>query len=144
MDWVIALSSGGERSFNALLVLVDRYSKTPMVLPCNEDDTAMDTAIMRWNRVIINTGLFPNIITYHPKTDGLAEIMIQTSEEMIRILCAYGLNLKYSYGFNHDWYTIIPALELAYKTSIHSSTGKTTAMLEKGWNPRPPYDYLKK
>ncbi|MBW0567880.1 hypothetical protein O181_107595 [Austropuccinia psidii MF-1] len=70
--------------------------------------------------------------------------MIQTLEDMIRIFCAYRLELKYSDGFTHDWCTSIPALELAYKTSIHSSTGKTTAILEKGWNPRLPYDTLKK
>ncbi|MBW0560430.1 hypothetical protein O181_100145 [Austropuccinia psidii MF-1] len=42
------------------------------------------------------------------------------------------------------WNTTIPALELAYETSIHSSTCKTPAMLEKGWNPRIPYENLKK
>ncbi|MBW0558173.1 hypothetical protein O181_097888 [Austropuccinia psidii MF-1] len=63
MDWVTALPSGGERSYNARLVLVDRYSKTPMFLPCHKDDTAMDTAIMIWNRVISDTGLFQNIIS---------------------------------------------------------------------------------
>ncbi|MBW0569661.1 hypothetical protein O181_109376 [Austropuccinia psidii MF-1] len=70
--------------------------------------------------------------------------MIQKLEDMIRRFCAYGLELKYSDGFTHDWCTLIPALELAYKTSIHSSTDKTPAMLEKGWNPRLPYDTLKK
>ncbi|MBW0559459.1 hypothetical protein O181_099174 [Austropuccinia psidii MF-1] len=40
--------------------------------------------------------------------------------------------------------TLVPALELAYKTSIHASTGKTPAMLEKGWNPQLPADTLKK
>ncbi|MBW0514939.1 hypothetical protein O181_054654 [Austropuccinia psidii MF-1] len=63
---------------------------------------------------------------------------------MIRRFCAYGLELKNSDGLTHDWCTLIPALELAYKTSLHSSTGKTPAMLEKGWNPRLPYDTLKK
>ncbi|MBW0578316.1 hypothetical protein O181_118031 [Austropuccinia psidii MF-1] len=63
---------------------------------------------------------------------------------MIRRFCAYGLEFKDSDGFNHDWCTLIPALELAYKTSIHYSTGKTPAMLEKGWNQRLPYDTLKK
>ncbi|MBW0507508.1 hypothetical protein O181_047223 [Austropuccinia psidii MF-1] len=63
---------------------------------------------------------------------------------MITRLCAYGLEFKDSDGFTHDWCTLIPALELAYKTSIHSSTGITPAMLEKGWNPRLPYDTLKK
>ncbi|MBW0535571.1 hypothetical protein O181_075286 [Austropuccinia psidii MF-1] len=62
MDWVTALAPGGNRSYNLCLVLVGRYSKTPMFLPCHKDDTAMDTAIMLWNRVIIHTGLFQNIM----------------------------------------------------------------------------------
>ncbi|MBW0584217.1 hypothetical protein O181_123932 [Austropuccinia psidii MF-1] len=140
MDWVTALPQGGDRSYNACPVLVDRYRKTPMFLPCHKDGTA----IMIWSKVISHTGLFQNIKTYHPQTDGLAERMIQTLEDMIRTLCAYGLEFKDSDGFTHDWCTLIPALELAYKTSIHSSTGKTPARLEKGWNPRCPYDTLTK
>ncbi|MBW0562284.1 hypothetical protein O181_101999 [Austropuccinia psidii MF-1] len=142
-----------------------------MFLPCHKDDTAMDTAIMIWNKVISHTGLFQNIISdrdpkltlelwtnfhnlfwtklsfstaYHPQTDGLAERMIQTLEDMIRRFYAHGLESKDSDGFTHDWCTLTPALELAYKTSIHSSTGKTPTILEKGWNPRLLYDTLKK
>ncbi|MBW0508993.1 hypothetical protein O181_048708 [Austropuccinia psidii MF-1] len=171
MDWVTALPPGGDRSYNACLVLVDRYSRAPMVLPCHKDDTAMDTAIMTWNKFISHTGLLQNIISdrdpkftsalwtnlhnlfgtklsfstaYHHQTDGLAETMIQTLEDMIRRFCAYGLEFKDSDGLTHDWCTLIPALELEYKTSIHSSAGKTPAMLEKGWNPILPYDTLKK
>ncbi|MBW0587285.1 hypothetical protein O181_127000, partial [Austropuccinia psidii MF-1] len=70
--------------------------------------------------------------------------MIQTLEDIIRRFCAYGLEFKDSDGFTHGWCALIPALELEYKTSIHLSTGKTQAMLEKGWNPRLPYDTLKK
>ncbi|MBW0536573.1 hypothetical protein O181_076288 [Austropuccinia psidii MF-1] len=70
--------------------------------------------------------------------------MIQTLEDMIRRFCAYGLELKASDGFTTNWCTLIPALELAYQTSIHDSTGKTAAMLEKGWNPKLPLDTLKK
>ncbi|MBW0529168.1 hypothetical protein O181_068883 [Austropuccinia psidii MF-1] len=36
MDWVTVLPPGGDSSFNACLVLVDRYIKTPMFLPCNK------------------------------------------------------------------------------------------------------------
>ncbi|MBW0564814.1 hypothetical protein O181_104529 [Austropuccinia psidii MF-1] len=64
MDWVTALPPGGDRSYNEFLVLVDRYRKTPMFLPCHKDDTAMGTAIMIWNKVIRHTGLFQNIISY--------------------------------------------------------------------------------
>ncbi|MBW0504780.1 hypothetical protein O181_044495 [Austropuccinia psidii MF-1] len=122
-----------------------------MFLPFQKDDRAMDTAIIIWNRVIIHTGLFQNIISdrdpkftsvlwtnihnlfatklsfstaYHPQTDGLEERIIQTLEDMIRICCYY--------CFTHHWCTLIPDLELEYKTSIHYSTGKTPAMLEKG------------
>ncbi|MBW0504781.1 hypothetical protein O181_044496 [Austropuccinia psidii MF-1] len=118
MDWVTALPPGRDRSYNACLVLVDRYRKTPMFLPCHKDYTAMDTSIMICNKRFSHTGLFQNIISdrdpkftsalwtnlhnlfgtklsfstaYHPQTDCLAARMIQTLEEMIRGFCAYGL-----------------------------------------------------
>ncbi|MBW0504890.1 hypothetical protein O181_044605 [Austropuccinia psidii MF-1] len=143
MYWVTALPQAGDRSYNAFLVLVDRYSKTPMFFPCHKDETAMDTSIIIWNIVISHTGLFQNIISdrdlkftaalwtnhhnmfgtklsfptaYHPQADGLAERMIQTLEEMIKRFFAYVLELKDSDGFTHDWCTLIPALELKYKT----------------------------
>ncbi|MBW0468555.1 hypothetical protein O181_008270 [Austropuccinia psidii MF-1] len=70
--------------------------------------------------------------------------MIQTLENMVIRFCAYGLEFKYCDGFNHDWCTLLPELELEYKTSIHSSTNKTPAILEKGWNPKLPQDSLRK
>ncbi|MBW0535692.1 hypothetical protein O181_075407 [Austropuccinia psidii MF-1] len=171
MNWVTTLQPGGEKRYNECLVIVDRYIKKPIFLPCHKDDTAMDTALLIWNRVISHTGLFKDIISYrdskftsalwtnlqkllgtklsfstayHTQTDGLAERMIQTLEDMIRRICAYGLEFKNSDGFTHDWCTLIPALELAYKTSIHASTGKTPAMLQNVCNPKLPVDTLKK
>ncbi|MBW0522798.1 hypothetical protein O181_062513 [Austropuccinia psidii MF-1] len=70
--------------------------------------------------------------------------MIQTLEDMIRRFCAYFLELKDSDGLTPDWCALIKAFELAYKPSIHASTGRTPAMLEKGWNPKLPVDNLKK
>ncbi|MBW0475679.1 hypothetical protein O181_015394 [Austropuccinia psidii MF-1] len=64
--------------------------------------------------------------------------MIQTLWDMIRRFCVYFMELKDSYGFTHDWCTLIPAFKLAYKASIHPSTVKTHAILEKGWSPRLP------
>ncbi|MBW0502686.1 hypothetical protein O181_042401 [Austropuccinia psidii MF-1] len=45
MDWVTSLPPGGDKSYKACLFIVDRYRKTPIFLPCNKDDTAMDTAL---------------------------------------------------------------------------------------------------
>ncbi|MBW0581186.1 hypothetical protein O181_120901 [Austropuccinia psidii MF-1] len=63
MDSVTALPPGGDRSYNTCLVLVDRYRKTPIFLPCHKNHTAMDTAIMIWNKAISHIGLFQNIIS---------------------------------------------------------------------------------
>ncbi|MBW0583465.1 hypothetical protein O181_123180 [Austropuccinia psidii MF-1] len=165
MDCVTALPPSGDKSYNTWLVIVDRYRKTPKFLPCSKDETAIHTALHLLSRVISHKGLFKNIIrdrdpkftsplwtnihklfgtklsfstAYHPQTDGLAERMIQTLEEIIRRFCAYGSEFKDSDGFTHDWCTLIPEMELPYKTSVHSSTGQTPAMLEKGWNARLP------
>ncbi|MBW0484764.1 hypothetical protein O181_024479 [Austropuccinia psidii MF-1] len=70
--------------------------------------------------------------------------MTQNLEDIIRRFCAYALEFKDSDGFKHDWCTLIPELEFAYKTSVHSSTGQTFSMLEKGWNPRLPADTVRK
>ncbi|MBW0587537.1 hypothetical protein O181_127252 [Austropuccinia psidii MF-1] len=56
MDWVRALPPGGDRSYNAFLLLMDSYSQTPMFLLCHKDVTSMDTAIVIWNKVISHTG----------------------------------------------------------------------------------------
>ncbi|MBW0586122.1 hypothetical protein O181_125837 [Austropuccinia psidii MF-1] len=171
MDWVTSLPPGGDKIYNLCLVIVDRNSKTPIFLPFHKDDTVMDTALLIWIRVISHTDLFKDIISdrdpkftsavwtslhkllgtelsfstaYHPQIDGLAERMIQTLDDMIRRFHAYGLEFKDSDGFTHYWCTLIPELELAYKTSIHASTGKTPAMLEKGWNPKLLVDTMKK
>ncbi|MBW0535201.1 hypothetical protein O181_074916 [Austropuccinia psidii MF-1] len=171
MDWVTGLPTRGDRSYNACLVIVDRLSNTQIFFPCHKDDKAMDKALLIWNRVVLCTGIFTNIISdrepkltselwinlqklfgaklnffkaYHPQTDGLAERMIQTLEDMVRRLCAYGLDLKYCDGFTHHWCTLLPSLELAYKTSIYASTNQTLAIIEEGWNPRLPQYSLRK
>ncbi|MBW0492810.1 hypothetical protein O181_032525 [Austropuccinia psidii MF-1] len=170
MDWVTALPPSGDKSYNACLVIVYRYIKTLIFLPCHKDGTSIDTSLLIWSIVISHTGLFKNIISerdpnftsalwtnlhrlfgtklsfttaYHPQADGLAERIIQSLDDMIRRFCAYGLEFKDSDGLNHDWCTLIPELELAYKTSVHPSTGQTAAMLEKGWNTRLPVDTLR-
>ncbi|MBW0584631.1 hypothetical protein O181_124346 [Austropuccinia psidii MF-1] len=171
MDWVTAFPPSGDKGYNSCLVIVDRYSKTLIFLPCHKDETAMETALLLWSRVNSHTGLFRNIISdrdpkftsalwtnlhrlfgtnlsfytaFHPEKNGLAERMIQTLEAMIRRFCANGLEFKESDGFTHYWCTLIPALELAYKTSVHYSTGQTPSMLKKGWNPRLSADTLSK
>ncbi|MBW0556826.1 hypothetical protein O181_096541 [Austropuccinia psidii MF-1] len=105
MGWITTLPPTGDNGYNAYLVIVNRHSKTPILLQCHKDDTDIYTAILLWSRVISHTGLFKKIISdrdpkftsalctnlhrlfgtklsfstaYHPQTDGLAEKMIQS------------------------------------------------------------------
>ncbi|MBW0505194.1 hypothetical protein O181_044909 [Austropuccinia psidii MF-1] len=127
-------SLNGDQRYTICSVIVERYSKTPILLPCHKDDIAMD---FLWGRVISHTALFKNIISdrdpkftyalwtnihilfrtklsfstaYHSQTDGLGETMIQALEDMIRRFCAYGLEFKDSDGFTHYWCTLIPSV----------------------------------
>ncbi|MBW0524006.1 hypothetical protein O181_063721 [Austropuccinia psidii MF-1] len=146
MDWVTALPPGGYKLYNECLVIVDRYSKTPIFLPCHKGDTAMDIAPLIWSRVISHTGLFKNIINNRdPKfTSALWTNLHNCLSTKLSFSKAYHPQADGLCGFTHDWCALIPALELAYKTSIHASTGKPLAMLEKGWNPKFAVDTLKK
>ncbi|MBW0476356.1 hypothetical protein O181_016071 [Austropuccinia psidii MF-1] len=121
MDWVTALPLSGDRSYNTCLVIVDRYSKTPIFLPCHKDDTAMDTDLLLWNRVLSHTSFLKNIVSdtdpeltsalwtnldrlfgtklsfsqaYHCQTDELEERMIKNLTDNIRRLYAYGFESK--------------------------------------------------
>ncbi|MBW0524409.1 hypothetical protein O181_064124 [Austropuccinia psidii MF-1] len=118
MYWEAGLPPGSDRRYNFCLVIIHRFSKTPIFLPCQKDETAMDTALILWNRVVPRTGIFTNIISdrdarftsalwtnlhqlfgtklsfytsHHPQNDGLAERIIQSLEDTGRRVCAYGL-----------------------------------------------------
>ncbi|MBW0531704.1 hypothetical protein O181_071419 [Austropuccinia psidii MF-1] len=171
MDWVTGLVPEGKENYNSCLIIVDRLSKSMRCLPCHKEDTAMDTALLFWNNTISTCGVLKIIISdrdpkftsefrtnfydmlgtkkafstaYHPQTDGLAERMIQTMEDILRRFCAYGIKYKNHEGYTHDWVTLLSAVQLAYNTSQHFTTGKTPAVVEKGWNPLLPVDHLKK
>ncbi|MBW0494686.1 hypothetical protein O181_034401 [Austropuccinia psidii MF-1] len=127
--------------------MVYRYRKSVRFFPFHKEDTAMDTALLFWNNIIATCGV-PKIIisdrdpkftsefftnlydmlgtkiafstAYRPQTDGLAERMIQRMEDIIRRFSAYGIEYK-----DHDWVTLLPAVQIAYNTSQHSTTGKS-------------------
>ncbi|MBW0478323.1 hypothetical protein O181_018038 [Austropuccinia psidii MF-1] len=171
MDLVTGLVPGGKESFNAFLIIVDSFSKSVRCLPCHKEDTAMETALLFWNNIISTSEVLKSIISdrdpkftsefwtnlydflcnkpsfstaYHPQTDGLAERMIKTIEDIIRRVCAYGMEYKDHEGYTHDWVALLPAVKLAYNTSKHSTTWKSPSLVEERWNPLLPVEHLKK
>ncbi|MBW0501941.1 hypothetical protein O181_041656 [Austropuccinia psidii MF-1] len=163
MDWVTGLVPGGKENFNTCLVIADRYRNSVRCLLCHKEETAMYTALSFWNNMI-STGGVPKIIVsdkdpkftsefwtnlydmlgkrlafstaYHPPTDGLAK--------GCRGFCAYGMEYKEKEGYTHDWVTLLPEVQLAYNTSQNSNRGKSSSLVEKGWNPLFPVYHLKK
>ncbi|MBW0571365.1 hypothetical protein O181_111080 [Austropuccinia psidii MF-1] len=125
MDWVTGLVPGGKDNLNACLVIADRDPKFTSEFWINLYE-------MLVTKLAFSTA-------YHPQTDGLAERMIQSMENILRRLCAYGVKYK-----DHDLVTLLPAVQVACNTSQHSTTGKSPSLVEKGWNPLLPVDHLKK
>ncbi|MBW0471630.1 hypothetical protein O181_011345 [Austropuccinia psidii MF-1] len=125
------LVPGGKENFNDFLIIVDRFSKSVMCLPCHKEDTAMDTALFFWNNIISTCGVLKIIISDRdPKF---------TSEFWPTFMTFLGHK-----GYTHDWVTLLPEVKLAYNTSQHSTTGKSPSLVEKGWNPLLPVNHLKK
>ncbi|MBW0555792.1 hypothetical protein O181_095507 [Austropuccinia psidii MF-1] len=139
-DWATGLVPAGKEDINACLIIVDRFRKSVRCLPCHKEDTEMDTSLLFWNNIISTYGV-PKIIisyrdskftlefwtnlhdmlgtklefstAYHQHTDGLAERMIQTRQDIIRRFFAYGMEYKDHEGYTHDWVTLLPAVKLA-------------------------------
>ncbi|MBW0477326.1 hypothetical protein O181_017041 [Austropuccinia psidii MF-1] len=65
-------------------------------------------------------------------------------EDIIRIFCACGMEYMDHEGDTHDWVTLLPAVQQAYNTSQHSTTGKSPSLVQKGWNSLFPVNHLKK
>ncbi|MBW0468198.1 hypothetical protein O181_007913 [Austropuccinia psidii MF-1] len=70
--------------------------------------------------------------------------MIQKMEDIIRGFCAYGMEYKDHEGYTHYWVTLLPAVQLAYNTNQHPTTGKSHSLVKKGWSAVFPVDHLKK
>ncbi|MBW0488638.1 hypothetical protein O181_028353 [Austropuccinia psidii MF-1] len=110
MDWATGPVPGGKENFNDFLIIADRFSKSMRCLTCHKEDREMDTALLFWNHIISTCGVPKTIISdrdpkftsefwtnlydilgtkvafstaYHPQTDGLAERMIQTMEDIL-------------------------------------------------------------
>ncbi|MBW0475699.1 hypothetical protein O181_015414 [Austropuccinia psidii MF-1] len=138
MDWVTGLVPGGKENFNACLVIVDGYRRS-----MSDRDPKL-TSEFWTNLYDMLSKKLAFFTAYHPQTYFLAERMIQTMEYILRRLYTYGMEYKDYEGYTHDWVTLLPAVQLAYNTSQHSTTGKSPSLVEKVWNPLLPVDHLKK
>ncbi|MBW0466031.1 hypothetical protein O181_005746 [Austropuccinia psidii MF-1] len=88
MDWVAALPPGGDRSFNACLVLADSHTGLFQNI-MSDRDPKFTPALWKILHNLFGTKISFST-AYNTQTYGLEERMIQTPENIIRGLCAYG------------------------------------------------------
>ncbi len=151
VDMVTGLPSSN--GCDALLVVVDRFSKAIIPVACNVELSAEGWArILRDHvyakhgmpRVVISDhgpqfvskfmkelyrllNITPNASTaWHPQTDGQTERVNQEVEKYLRIFVNYRQD---------DWTDWLPLAEFAHNNRIHSATGKSPFMILYGRNP---------
>ncbi|CAA93236.1 retrotransposable element/transposon Tf2-type [Schizosaccharomyces pombe] len=151
MDFITALpeSSG----YNALFVVVDRFSKMAILVPCTKSITAEQTARMFDQRVIAYFGNPKEIIAdndhiftsqtwkdfahkynfvmkfslpYRPQTDGQTERTNQTVEKLLRCVCSTHPN---------TWVDHISLVQQSYNNAIHSATQMTPFEIVHRYSP---------
>jgi len=140
---------------DAILVIVDRFSKFVILIACNSTLDSLGTARLMRDHVWIDHGT-PRIIlsdrgpqfaskftrelsellgtklalstAYHPQTDGQTERMNQEIEKYLRAFVNFHQN---------DWTEWLSTCQLALNNTIKSSTGFTPFELNYGKYPNP-------
>lgn len=150
-----------EAGHDAAYVVVCRLTKMIHVVPTHTTASAEGTAEIFFKEVFRMHGLPASIVSdrdskftsdfwqslfkltgtsldmstaYHPQTDGQTERANRTVEEMLRPYCSTREN---------DWDKMLPAVEFAYNSSVHASSGKTPFMLNYGFEPSTPLTLLR-
>ncbi len=152
MDLVTGLPTSN--GCDALLIIVDRFSKAIIPVACNVELSAEGWARILRDHVYAKHGMpqvvisdrgpqfvskfmkelyqllniTPNASTaWHPQTDGQTERVNQEIEKYLRIFVNYRQD---------DWTDWLPLAEFTHNNRIHSAMGKSPFMVLYGRNPR--------
>src|SRR5271156_2516297 len=145
--------------YDTALILVDRFGKRPISIPCHKTIDAKETARLYiqypyriygppqtivsdrgpqfisafWKEFTSILGIKLKLSTaYHPQTDGQTEIVNQYLDQRLRPFVNY---------FQDNWSELLPMMDYAGATLPHSSTGFSSIELEMGYLPRTSFDW---
>ncbi|SJL01337.1 uncharacterized protein ARMOST_04657 [Armillaria ostoyae] len=124
--------------YDALLIVIDRFSKAIIPVPCNKD-----LSVEGWARILRDHVYFVSKFmtelywmldikqnastTFHPQTDGQTERVNQEIEKYLQIFVNFQQD---------DWADWLLLTEFAHNNWVHSATGKSPFMILYGRNPR--------
>ncbi|GJP48242.1 hypothetical protein CLOM_g7507 [Closterium sp. NIES-68] len=141
---------------DAILVLIDKFSKTGHFIPTHTTARTEETAQLFVRYIISQHGIPTTLISdrdpkftskfwkelmsllgtklamssdYHPQTDGQTEGLNQIVEQLLRAACKDDISKR-------DLH--LPVLEFAYNNATHAATGQTPFFLCYGRHPLTP------
>ncbi|KAJ9563965.1 hypothetical protein OSB04_009125 [Centaurea solstitialis] len=159
MDFIVALPRT-QRGKDAIMVVVDRFSKMAHFVPCHKTDDAIHVADLFFKEIVRLHGVPKNIVSdkdvkflsyfwkslwklwgtkllfntaYHPQTDGQTEVTNRTLTTLLRSMVSKSLkdsDVKLSFA------------EFAYNQSPTYATGRTPFEVNYGVNPLTPIDLI--
>jgi transposase InsO family protein len=146
----LPLSNG----FDSILVVVDRFSKETVFIPCNKTETTLSTAKLFLNHVWKNHGLPTSIVSdrgpqfasavmqevckrlginsklstaFHPQTDGQTERMNRDLQQYLRLFCAEKQD---------QWADWLAIAQFSYNSKMQTSSKKTPFEVSRNYVPR--------
>jgi transposase InsO family protein len=158
MDFIVGLPPSTRQGsvYDAILVIVDRYTKAARYLPTTSKVNAEDLTNLFLQEIVFKTGAPRSIVTdqgslftsaywaqfcqglrvkgrlstmFHPQTDGQTERQNQTLETYLRTFT----NFQQS-----DWADWLVTAEFAYNNAKNASTGYSPLMAWQGLDPELP------
>jgi transposase InsO family protein len=148
-----------KHGYDAIFVVVDRFSKRPISIPCHKTITAKGTAQLFITHVYRWVGIPDSIVSdrggqfisefwtefcrllrikrklstaRHPQTDGQTEIMNQYIAQRLRPYVNY---------HQDDWSELLPIVDFAAAALPQDSTKNSPFMIERGYEPRTSFDW---
>jgi hypothetical protein len=159
MDFVGGLPMS-RRNHDYLYVVVDRFSKMCILMPCTKQVTKEQTAQLFFQNVWVHFGLPKSIIfdrdsrfvgifwsslwvlmdtklkksiTFHPQTDGQTEVVSPTVVHLLHAYCSKHPKL---------WDEHLHYIQHAYNRAKHSSTQTSPFEACFGYLPKSPLDFI--
>ncbi|KAJ1582083.1 hypothetical protein NDA15_001662 [Ustilago hordei] len=142
------------KTYDSILVIVDRLTKFAILAPTHKTVTAKQTAVLLYGHMVRLFGYPDHMVSdrgrqfisgawkafaeqmgvkhslstaYHPQTDGQTERVNQVIEQYLRMYCNYEQN---------DWANLLDTAAFVYNNMVHNSIGVSPFFACYGWNPK--------